>query len=93
MNIKVKIRNPKHSERVQTVFFSLGYTWRTSSTNVILTNAKYLFVDGGLITQCSDHCWFNQHNAKEIDLDWLIEDKPPIKVVIDGELYVLSEKK
>lgn len=62
----------KYSEEVQKKLFELGYSWGNGITYVSNTNKPFLFISiyGDLLLTYSDDLkYFNEHSAKEITVE------------------------
>lgn len=62
----------KYSEEVQKKLFELGYSWGNGITYVSNTNKPFLFISiygDFLLTYSDDLKYFNEHSAKEITVE------------------------
>lgn len=62
----------KYSEEVQKKLFKLGYSWGHGITYVSNTNKPFLFIstyNDLLLTYSDDLKYFNEHSAKEITVE------------------------
>lgn len=67
-----KVYLGKYSEEVQKKLFELGYSWGNGITYVSNTNKPFLFISiyGDLLLTYSDDLkYFNEHSAKEITVE------------------------
>ncbi len=69
-DIKIRIKNPIHSELVQKMLFALSYSWRagekTQHTNAHSISTAYM----ALMWGSDEH--FESNRRKEVDFDWLL---------------------
>lgn len=67
-----KVYVGKYSEEVQKKLFELGYSWGNGITYVSNTNKPFLFISiygDFLLTYSDDLKYFNEHSAKEITVE------------------------
>ena len=67
-----KVYLGKHSEEVQEKLFKLGYSWGHGATYISNTNKPFLFIstyNDLLLTYSDDLKYFNEHSAKEITVE------------------------
>ena len=67
-----KVYLGKYSEEVQKKLFELGYSWGSGVTYVSNTNKPFLFIstyNDLLLTYSDDLKYFNEHSAKEITVE------------------------
>lgn len=67
-----KVYLGKYSEEVQEKLFKLGYSWGHGITYVSNTNKPFLFIstyNDLLLTYSDDLKYFNEHSAKEITVE------------------------
>lgn len=70
---KFKVDSPKQSKRLQKMLFKLGYGWAFSGDQLLTLefNELYANVHTKQLTQSSSRSYFDAHEYKEVDIDWL----------------------
>lgn len=92
--IKIKILNPRHSEEVQKILFSLGCWWsEVGDLTPRFTSYSYLFARGPRITFANDESiFYRETGMTEVELVTTLTVAPK-KVTIDGIDYSLDDVK
>ncbi len=89
-NIKIRVRNPNHSEQIQKMLFAIGFGWCRESV-VQLTKKPYLFAnvsDNSIAFTDSLKCFVDSTNYTEVNFDWLLTETHT--VIIGGEQQQLT---
>jgi len=97
-NIKILVKNPDVSTKVQKFLFEHDASWEYSGKVIQYENMKYLYVDNaGKITWGNQGLWFFDHSYQEVELKefYCIDLKPVARpretVLIEGRKYYKDE--
>ena len=68
-NVKIRIKNERHGEKVQKVLFKLGCVWKSGEKAARFVFIPFLFVSNNVVS-CgnSEYVFNNTHSYKEVKL-------------------------
>lgn len=89
---KIGVKNPKHSEMIQKMLFTLDYTWLYDAKSVQYETSPYLYLGPNkALAFGTSKTWFRDKRHQKIDFSWLL-DTTDHKITIDSKDITLSEE-
>ncbi len=72
-NVKLQV-TPKQSAKIQQICFDHRIYWSDTSSDIIQTDSKYLFIHNSYIIHMTKHkSFFKEHEFKEVDAELFID--------------------
>lgn len=92
--MKIRVRNEKHSEDIQQLLFDQGYLWDgTHDTRPQHKHAIFLYTtESGAIEFGVSSSVFRKDCRKEVSFDWLQSAKTGVEIEINGKKTEISHE-